>query len=208
MRKIQAWMVGGVVAAWVGAAIAVLPFASPPLKAGFIPQVTGAQDPSQFNATINGVIQSVNNNVGSLTATGTAFATAAGTAEQTAAQYTIPGNLIVAGSTVRQTCWGTAANNANVKTSKLYFGTSSASLIVTASAATQWLMEAVTIATGTAAQTTVFRSTNTAVAPAISNAAGTDNTASGTITTKCTLTDATSSAADLTMQGYLVEIVH
>lgn len=178
-------------------------------QAGQLPFIKGPIDPSNQLANLNTLTANVNGNVGQLTATGTAFSTATGTGEQTAASYTIPPTLVTGPNPVlHQRCWGTRANNGDVVTAKLYFGAQSASLVVVASAATNWEIEAWTSISGVAINATEFKSTNTGVASVIAEAAGTDNLALGTIVTKCTLTDGSSSAGDGVMNGYFLEIIH
>ena len=69
--------------------------------------VTGPQDPSQLNATINGVINNINSSVSRIGVASTAVADAATTAEQTLLQYSLPGGLLAnPGDSVRISCWG------------------------------------------------------------------------------------------------------
>jgi hypothetical protein len=173
-------------------------------------QQGSCSEPSQILSCSNSLTQVVNAGLGMLAATGTAFLTAAGTAEQTAVTTTLPGNIMVqAGNSIRQRCWGGAANNGNVKTVKLYFGSSIGTLSVTASAATNWEFEALTVATSPTAQTTEFRAlqNNTSAPIAITNVTSADTPLAGTVILKCTLTDGTNSVGDLSMSGYLAEII-
>lgn len=59
------------------------------------------------------------------------------------------------GASVRIVSWGTVANNANTKTLKFYFGTTSQAFVLQSSVANSWLLEAYIVSTGSAAQTAV-----------------------------------------------------
>src|SRR5215469_10750837 len=81
--------------------------------------VTGAQDPSNLNATLNGVIQSINSSVSRIGVATSAVTSAGTTAEQTLFQYTLPpATLANAGDSVRIGCWGTTGSNTDNKSMK------------------------------------------------------------------------------------------
>jgi hypothetical protein len=189
------------------AGLAALVCAGAIAAAGNLSLVTGAQDPSQLTAVINTLIQSINTSFGRIGVGTTAVATGATTGETTLLQYTLPGGLLAnAGDSIRVTCWGITAGNANNKTMKLYFGGSS---IATPTAATNnkgWRL-----------QMTVMRRSATAqaidswglvdvtpVTPA--NADGAE-TMANSLLVKCTGTNGTASASDITAQGLLVEAI-
>ncbi len=171
-----------------------------------LPLVTGAQDPSQLNATINTLIQSINSSVSRIGVWTTQVQASATTAEQTLFTYTLPGGLLAnAGDSVRITCWGVDAANTDNKAQKLYFG---ASTITTPTAATNnkgWRLT-MTAMRSTATTQLIDSSglvDTTPVSPA--NASGAETLASA-ITIKCTTTTA-GTFNDVTGQGLLVEAI-
>lgn len=192
------------------AAFSALIFSGAIAFATQIPLITGAQDPSQLNATINGVIQSINSNVsGSLNAQTGAVATAAGTSEQILQQFSVPANtLSAAGQTLTIRCWGTTAANANNKTRKLYFGASVITTATEAANAAGWDLSLTVMRTGAATQAVVGRGqagTAGATSIAVYQVAGTDNLAAANVA-KCTGTDGTDSAGDITANGMTVSV--
>jgi len=185
------------------------------VKAGNVPLIntaTTAVEPANLAAHLNALTQRVNQNIGQLAFLGTPFSTATGTSEQVAASYTLPPTLQSGvgwtGFILHQRCWGTRANNADVVTAKIYFGAQSQSLVITASAATAWDAESWTVINANAVNNTEFKMNNTAVAPAMTNAAGTDSISGGAVVMKCTITDGTSAAADGIVNGWYVEAIH
>ncbi len=183
-------------------------FAAGLAAASNISLLSGPQDPSQLLATVNTLIQSINFGVnGRLTAVVTPAGNTT-TAEQTLATYTLPANRIAAtGDAVRIKCWGTTAANVDLKTVKIYFGTTSFSsasaggapnnkafdadmLVVRSGAATQDIV-------GRIAYDLTLQTTQTSVAGADSWAANQ--------TIKCTGTAAGN--GDITVQGMYVEQV-
>lgn len=169
--------------------------------------VTGAQDPSQLQATINNLIQTLNTSVSRIGVTSTAVGTGADTSEDTLAQYTLPGGLLAnAGDSVRISCWGITAANTHNKTMKLYFGSE---VIATPTAATNnkgWRLEMTVMRRSATAQTVDSWGLvdTTPVTPV--NADGAETLASA-VTIKCTGTNGTGSANDITAQGMLVEAI-
>lgn len=189
------------------AALAALMVAAAVGYAGNITLVSGPQDPSQLNATLNGVIQNINSSVGRIGVGTTAASTTATTAETTLQQFTVPPGLIAnAGDSIRVSCWGTTASTANNKTMKLYFGGTS---IATPTAATNnkgWRLEMIVMrrtATTQAVNATGLVDT-TPVTPANADAA---ETLANGILVKCTGTNGTASASDITAQGLLIEAI-
>ncbi len=115
--------------------------------------ITGAQDPSQINATINGVIQQFNSTSGGLIYANGTSTTNSGTSEATLFSYTVPANYLSRnGQSLRVRCYVGTAATADNKTLLLYFGASS---ITTGAAANNagggWLEYTVT-RTGAATQ--------------------------------------------------------
>ena len=172
-----------------------------------LPLVTGAQDPSQMNAALNGVIQSINTSVSRIGVASTAASTPATTAESTLLQWTVPGGLLAnPGDSIRASCWGTTATNGNNKTMKLYIGSE---VIATPAAATSnkgWRLEMTMMRRSATAQAVDSWGLvdTTAVTPV--NADGAE-TLANTLLVKCTGTNGTASAADITASGLLVEAI-
>lgn len=192
------------------ALVAAIAFASP-VAAANLPLLTGPQDPSQLVATLNTLIQTINTGVGGLlNAQTAAVATGAGTTEQTLQTYTMPGGtLSAAGQSVRIKCWGATGATANNKTRKLYFGASVITTATEAANAQTWSLELFAMRTGAATQavvgTGVAGTGSITVLPVYANA-GTDDLTAGVVI-KCTGTDGTSAAADITANGMTVELV-
>jgi hypothetical protein len=168
--------------------------------------VTGPQDPSQINATLNTLIQSINTSVSRIGVGAASVASSATTAEQILYSYTLPGGLLAnAGDSVRVTCWGVDATNSDNKAQKLYFGSAA---ITTATAATSnkgWRLQMTVMRqTATAQGVDSFGQVDTtAVTPASSSAT---ETLANAITIKCTTTTA-GTASDVTGTGFLVEAI-
>lgn len=179
-------------------------------NAGQVPLIntaTTAVEPANLAAHLNALTARVNANIGQLTFLGNQFSSAASLSEQTVASYTLPAATPI-GAVLHQRCWGTRLNNGNVVTAKLYFGSESASLVVVASATTNWDMESFTLIYSNATNSSLFRSTNTGVATAIAESQGTESVSGGAIVMKCTVTDGAASAGDAVVNGYYVDIIH
>ncbi len=165
-------------------------------------------EPSQILATVNTLIRNINAGVGGLiNAQTAAVATGTGTAEQTLQTYTMPANqLASAGQAVRVRCWGTTGANGNNKTRKLYFGASVITTATEAANAQNWVLELVIMRTGAATQSVsgTGLAGTAGVTPLSYVNQGTDNLAASVVI-KCTGTDGTSSASDITANGMLVE---
>ena len=175
-----------------------------------LPLLTGPNysDPSNVLGTVNTVIQGINSGVGGLlNAQTAAVATGTGTTEQTLQTYALPANqLASAGQAVRVRCWGTTGATANNKTRKLYFGASVITTAAEAANAQNWFLDLVVMRTGAATQSVSgFGLAGTGGVTPISyiNQGSDDLTAAVTI--KCTGTDGTSAAADITANGMIVE---
>ena len=192
----------------ISAALAGLLVTGAVAYAANLPLITGAQDPSQLNATINTLIQSINSGVGGLlNAQTAAVATGTGTTEQTLQSYTTPPGIIgAAGQTLRITCWGVTGANANNKTMKLYFGASSIATPTAATNAKGWrlVMNVMNRTATTQGIDSWGLVDTTAVTPA--NTDGAETLTAGVLI-KCTGTDGTSSASDITASGMTVELV-
>ena len=179
-------------------------------SAANLPLLSGPNysDPSQVLPTVNAVIQSVNANVGGLlNAQTAAVSTGTGTSEQVLQTYTMPAaQLSAAGQAVRVRCWGTTGATANNKTRKLYFGASVITTATEAANAQNWVLEMVVMRTAAATQSvsaTGLAGTG-GVTPISYINQGTDDLTAGVVI-KCTGTDGTSAANDITANGMLVE---
>lgn len=120
---------------------------------GQVPLVTGSQDPSQLNATINSVIIQRNAQAaGLLYVNGTSTANA-GTIEATIYSYTLPANYLSAnGQSIRVKCYVGTAATADDKTVLLYFGTASITTGLAANNAGGGWIEYTVTRTGAATQ--------------------------------------------------------
>ena len=162
---------------------------------GRLTLVTGAQDPSQLSATINGVINQYNSSApGLLYVNGTSTANS-GTSEATIFSYSLPaGYLASNGQSIRVKCYVGTAATADNKTLLLYFGASS---ITTAAAANNagggWLEYTVT-RTGAATQSLSGSGQFGAagVTPIITQHVAATETLANAIDIRCRATDAVS----------------
>ena len=169
---------------------------------------SGCSEASQLLSCINRVIQSINAGVGGLgNAQTAAVSTTATTAETTLQTYTLPGgSLSAAGQSLRVTCWGGTGANTNNKTMKLYFG---ATAVSTATAATNnkgWFLDYIVMRRTATTEGFLGRGVvdTTAVSPSTADAA---ETLASDIVIKCTGTNGTASATDITAQGMIVESI-
>lgn len=189
-------------------AAAIVAFGAVSLQAANLALFSGPQDPSQLLATINQLIQAINNGVGGLiNAQTAAVSTGTGTGEQVLQTYTLPANqLASAGQAVRVSCWGTTGGNTNNKTRKLYFGASVITTATEAANAQNWFLELTVMRTGSATQAVWGQGLagTGGVTPISYVNQGTDALTAGVVI-KCTGTDGTSSASDITANGMLVE---
>lgn len=168
---------------------------------------SGAQDPSQLQATVNNLIQTLNTSVSRIGVGTTAASSTAVTSEETLQQYTLPGGLLAnAGDSVRISCWGVTGANGNNKTMKLYFGSSSIATPTAATNAKGWRLQMVVMRRTSTVQTIDSWGLvdTTAVTPANTDGA---ETLSSSVLIKCTGTNGTASAADITARGMLVEAI-
>ena len=171
--------------------------------------VTGAQDPSQLQATLNQVIAQQNSVGGGLIYSNATAVTTATTAEETLYTYTLPaGYLSQNGQALRVRCHAQTANTANNKTMTLYFG---ASTITTGAVANQnagEFLEYVVTRTGAATQvlTSEGQTGTGGITPLAPVTATPTETLANSIVIKCTATDATAAGGTLG-KSMLVESV-
>jgi len=169
---------------------------------------TGPQPASDLASILNTLIQNINGAVGRISVSTTAASTTASTGEITLHQYTLPANYLnVAGDSLRVTCWGTTGADANNKTTKLYFGSSVISTATEASNAQKWWLDFIVTRRTATTQAIVMRGqagtgSVTPLAPVTADAA---ETLTAAVTIKCTGTNGTASAGDITAQGMIVE---
>lgn len=154
--------------------------------------LSGAQDPSQINATINSVINQQNNtSPGLLYVNGTSTPNA-GTEEATIYTYSVPaGYLASNGQSLRVRCNVATAATADDKTIKLYFGAASITSSLAANNAGGGWLEFIVTRTGAATQTLSGTGQFGAagVTPVITQTVAATETLADAIEVKCTGTD-------------------
>lgn len=162
---------------------------------GQVPLVTGSQDPSQLNATINSVIIQRNAQAAGLLYVNATAVTTAGTSEETFYTYTLPGGYLSQnGQSVRVRCHAQTGANANNKTLTVYFGASTATTGVQANNANGAFIDYIATRTGAATQVMVSEirgGTTAAATTSVLATATPTETLSGDIVIRCTATDAT-----------------
>ena len=160
---------------------------------------------------LNQLIIAINSGVGGLANAQTgAVSTTATTAETTLQSYTLPAStLATSGQTVRITCWGATAATSNNKTIKLYFGSTSYATPAQASNGQSWWVQLLVMRTAATTQATYgtgVAGTGSLTPVAVVASAGAETLASGVLI-KCTGTNGTASASDITANGMIVELV-
>lgn len=183
------------------------------VDAANLPFLSGPQysEASQILNTINTLIRNINGGVGGLlNAQTAAVSTGTGTSEQVLQQYTMPAGVLASpGQAVRVTCWGTTGATSNNKTRKLYFGTTNTLTTATEAANAQpWFLQLTVMYTGAATESTWGQGLagTGGVTPLSTTIQGTDSLTAAVLI-KCTGTDGTSQAADITANGMLVELI-
>lgn len=116
--------------------------------------------------------------------------------------YSLPANTLdVNGKGIRITAWGTSANNANVKTIQLVFGSVIMTTTVASNSVRRWWLDAVIIRTGSNAQKYCAKADGDGVDDMESGTLTQTDTAA--ITIKCT--GAATTTNDIVQEGMLVE---
>jgi len=162
----------------------------------------------QFHAPIGGIGPNAPNMSGlsgSLFQLTAPVSTGTGTSEQVLGTYSLPASsLDIVGRKIHIFASFLAANNANTKSAKLYFGASAITVAaVTVSAATVVVLECEVLKTGASTQNvTCYGQNGSAIVPNVF-VAGTD-TDTAAIVIKATATDATSSAADMILEDFQI----
>jgi hypothetical protein len=175
-----------------------------------VPFVTGPgpNEPSQTNATINGVIQSIISGVsGYIGGTVGPINSTATTAAQTLASTVIPsGTLNAAGQSLHIHCWGTTGANTNSKTMRINFGGNVFATVASAANAQTWDLEMFAqTSTGSTVSAILGRGgIGTLPVTPLASSDTVDNYA-GALTASCGGTQGTASAADIVLQGFTIE---
>ena len=167
-----------------------------------IPLLTGPQDPSQLNATINQVIQSINTGVEGSIGGFVGPAATTGTSIQILGTATIAANSLANGQSVRVTCWG-AGTATGTNTLTIQVGTATA-FAVAGAGTTAGTFKAQVLLQKTGASTQSLWSEGafnvTPVQPVIVAATQTDTAA---IPVTCSGTSTTST--NFTLNGMIAE---
>lgn len=174
---------------------------------------TGPQDPSQINASLNALEQQIRTGVnGIVGAFPQTTASTATTAEQTLATITVPGGTLnKAGQSLSLKCAGLNAANNHSDTINLYYGTSKYVSPAMTTTSASWEVEMiVTYSASTTSGRWFGRgsygagngATGTVIAPVASSNL-VDDMSTGLVA-KCTTTQGTASAADVTLYDFLV----
>ena len=198
MRKVLSTISAALVASTIAGGVA---------RSFGIPLISGPIQPASLLEGLNYVITNAKAYYGMVAALPGPIASTATTAEQVFATTALPtGSFNGAGQTFIIRCAGITANNAHTKAANLYFG---ATEITASSIGTNnsWELEmTVTQATATATANSVIfaRGTQgtTVIAPVVTN--DTFDNLSGGNTVKCTGTQGTASAADMTMEDFVI----
>jgi hypothetical protein len=172
-----------------------------------LPLFTALQ-PSNVLEGLNTLITRINSTYGMVAALPGPVASTATTAEQIFASTYIPtGAFNGAGQTMIIRCAGVTGADGNNKTGHLYFGAFEYSTATMSTSGESWELElTVTQATATATANSVAYgrgTTNTTVVAPVATNDLTDNIANGVLV-KCTGTQGTASAADMTMEDFIV----
>ncbi len=176
-----------------------------------LPLITTPIPASDIQAALNSLIRSINSGVGGLiNAQTAAVSTTATTVETTLQQFSVPANtLATAGQSLRATCWGATGADTNTKTTKLYFGSSVITTATEASNAQKWWLDFIVMRRTATTQGIVMRGqagtgSVTPLAPVVADAS---ETLTGAVLIKCTGTNGTASASDITANGLIVELI-
>lgn len=173
--------------------------------------LTGPQPAADLQSILNTLIRNINSGVGGLQNAQTgAVSTSATTAETTLQSYTLPANSLAnAGQSLRITCWGQTASTSNNKTMKLYFGSTAVSTVAAGSVGQSWWLDMIVMRTAATTQATLqrgFAGTGSVTPVAVVASAGAETLTSGVLI-KCTGTNGTASASDITANGMIVESI-
>jgi hypothetical protein len=187
-------------------------FAAPIARSANLPYFSGPNcaEASQLQACLNQLIQTLNPGVAGLVLSipGPTASTAT-TAEQTFVSAAIPTNtLLQPGQSLRLTCAGNTASNGNTKSAKLYLGAFAVTTGNFTTSAETWKLELLVTLAATPTNSVGVGDgliNTTVVAPTVTNDL-TDNFAAA-LTAKCTGTQGSASASDMTQDVFLIEQV-
>ncbi len=176
-----------------------------------LPLITTPIPASDIQAALNSLIRSINSGVGGLiNAQTAAVSTTATTVETTLQQFSVPANtLSTAGQSLRATCWGTTGADSNNKTVKLYFGSSVISTGAYGGNAQSWWLDFMVMRRTATTQGLIMRGTagTGSLTPVAVLSADGAETLTAAVLIKCTGTNGTASASDITAQGLIVESI-
>jgi hypothetical protein len=129
------------------------------------------------------------------------------TGEDNLITYTLPAlALLKVGSAIKIKAWGTAANNGNAKTVKLYFGVVVLTYALTAGAARVWCIEATIVKNGASTQDAFARLTETPGNVIDQEITAPNQVDTAAITIKCTGEGVATN--DIVQEGLLVEVMN
>ena len=124
--------------------------------------------------------------------------------------YTLPANaLAAAGQAVRVKAWGMSCANTNVKTAKVWFG--STAVAPSSSSATNgvaWFAEAIVVRTGATTQDAIGEAFTGAGGSYVPTHTQPGETLSGGIVIKATGASGASAANDVVGHGFMVEVIN
>ena len=179
-------------------------------SASYIPNFSGASEPSQIFSYLNQLIGSIQSGVSGVVANGSGVINStATTVEQTLAGTTIPANTLSrAGQALRLRCAGSLANSSHSASTKLYYGTSSITTPTVSTSGQIYDLELMVIYQSAATQG-AFVGRGAQGTTVIAPVAATNSTddMSTALTAKCTTTQFTASAADAVLNVFYVEQV-
>lgn len=174
--------------------------------ASHIPFYTGPMEAGNLVGILNNLIGQINSSTGFVAAQPGPVNSTATTSEQTFATTVLPGGtLSLPGQTLVIRCAGKTATNGNTKTANLYFGSFEYSTAAMSTSGESWELELTVTAVSSGANSVIYgrgSSGSVVVAPVATNNT-TDNLAAG-ITAKCTGTQGSASAADMTMENFVI----
>lgn len=192
-------------------AVAAIVFSGALAMAASFTPVTGPQDPSQLNASLNALLTNINAGVNGIIANlSTTVASTATTVEQNLASVSIPASTLTkSGQSVKARCSGLLAANTHTSTIKLYYGTSSVSTAATPGTGNPYFNLELLVAYDASATAGKYVGTGqigSTMVAVVATSNTTDNMASA-LTAKCTTTQGTASASDTLLMNFLVEQV-
>jgi hypothetical protein len=204
MRKLLSALVAVIFSGGI-AASAFIPFLTVNTPAG-----VACAEPSQSLYCYNQIIGTINSYLGLVAAQPGPIASIATTNEQTFSTTVIPGGtLAVPGQELRIRCGGTTTTNTDSKLARLYFGSVAIPTGQFNTSGASWELELLVMAGSAGANSSVIGRGSLGSAVTVSPIAindVTDNLAAA-VTVKCTGTQSTSNAGEMTEQLFSIEQV-